>query len=658
MAQIATTRTPKKSRAKRTYDALPDTVDFRDAMYVPALLNVPRAIDIDEFRAAKLPVLDQGKDGACTGFALATVANYLLRVRGKDPEADEVSAWMLYAMAKRYDEWPGENYSGSSARGAIKGWYKHGLCAWKYWESAIPDALLASKRAADAIERPLGAYFRVNHLDLVAMHAAISEVGILFATGMVHSGWQDLRKGSDTIPFNDDTIGGHAFAIVGYDREGFWIQNSWGEDWGIGGLARLTYDDWLINGSDVWVAALGAPITLNGRQGGAVMRGGAPRRYASHVVADLKPHIVTARNEGALDPSGDYGLTPEALETLISETMPARMAGWTNKPKRVLLYAHGGLVGQEAAVQTVANNVDRLLAEQVYPLSFIWRSDAWTTLKDILQDAMRRRRDEGILDNAKDFMLDRVDDTLEPAARLLGGKALWQQMKQNALAASTGKLGAAKLAADALTSLYEKGGFNELHLVGHSAGSILHGPLARHLADAKVPIKSLTLWAPACTVEFFKTTYQPLLDSGAIERFALFTLEDATERDDDCAHIYNKSLLYLVSGAFEARPRIPLRHPNGTAILGLARDIRGSGLTKLFDGKSRFWTVAPSADSNATHHGDFDDDPTTRLATLNFIRGGPPVVGQIAVGVAARMAVASPDQRRHARLRLDTALVG
>src|SRR3712207_8783059 len=32
--------------------------------------------------------------------------------------------------------------------------------------------------------------------------------------------------------------------------------------WGSGGIARLSYVDWLANGSDAWVAALGAPVDL------------------------------------------------------------------------------------------------------------------------------------------------------------------------------------------------------------------------------------------------------------------------------------------------------------------------------------------------------------------------------------------------------------
>lgn len=146
-------------KLQRTFDAMPDTLDFRDVMYVPALIEVPPVSDVDGFRSLNLPVLDQGSEGACTGFGLATVANYLLSGRGKRKLADEVSAWMFYAMAKRYDEWPGEDYSGSSARGAVKGWHKHGVCALRLWKDSGANADLNDEISADAIGKPMGGLF-------------------------------------------------------------------------------------------------------------------------------------------------------------------------------------------------------------------------------------------------------------------------------------------------------------------------------------------------------------------------------------------------------------------------------------------------------------------------------------------------------------------
>jgi len=142
---------------RRRLDALPDTLDFRDQLYVPSLVAVPSVSDITAYRAHRVPVLDQGVEGACTGFGLATVANYLLRVRNRMPKADEVSAWMLYTMARRYDEWPRENYEGSSARGAMKGWHKHGLCSLALWRDNRGALTLDAKQSADALARPLAA---------------------------------------------------------------------------------------------------------------------------------------------------------------------------------------------------------------------------------------------------------------------------------------------------------------------------------------------------------------------------------------------------------------------------------------------------------------------------------------------------------------------
>ena len=41
----------------------------------------------------------------------------------------------------------------------------------------------------------------------------------------------------------DENLGGHAVACVGYDEDGFIIQNSWGSDWGFGGMTKLLYED-------------------------------------------------------------------------------------------------------------------------------------------------------------------------------------------------------------------------------------------------------------------------------------------------------------------------------------------------------------------------------------------------------------------------------
>jgi hypothetical protein len=640
----------KGKKPARVLDAMPDTVDFRDKMYVPSLIEVAQTLDVQRYRDLKIPILDQGREGACTGFGLATVVNYLLRTRIAKHDTDEVSARMLYIMAKRYDEWPGEEYEGSSARGAMKGWHKHGVCAKRLWKDNNKSLDLDAAIASEALNRPLGAYFRVNHKDIVGMHAAITEVGVLYATATVHQGWMDVEPGDEEIRYSPTALGGHAFALVAYDREGFWIQNSWGPKWGSRGLVRLGYADWLENGTDVWVARLGAPANLTRREAAANMRAGAPRSYESYVYASLRPHVVTAENDGRLNQKGTYGLTPEGLRDLVRRQLLKTVAPW--RKKRVLLYAHGGLVPENYALQYVANYVPIALDAEVYPIAFIWRSDAWTTIGNILRDAFSRRRDEGFLDTAKDFMLDRLDDTLEPLARTLGGKALWDEMKENATRASTRSNGAARMTAAHLAALKSAGTIDEVHLVGHSAGGVLLAPLAQFLVSKGVKVKSLSLWAPGCTIELFNDVYKPMIQAGDIEAFDLSTLDDATEKDDDCRDIYHKSLLYLVSGALEKVPRIPIWRPNGTPLLGLARDV-ASEIPKSFWNSRRRWIVAPGdPGSDARHHGDFDNDPATLLSTLKRVTGKQ--IAPSAEGLTLAPPAARAVQRRR-RLDLGTA---
>lgn len=624
------------------YNARPDSLDFRDKLYSPNLYEVPTHIDLEDYIKVGVPILDQGREGACTGFGLATVANYLLIKRKVIPDRNRVSARMLYQMARRYDEWPGEDYSGSSARGAMKGWYKHGVCGEECWPYAeIEDLYLNDTRSADALLRPLGAYYRVNHKDLVSMHAAMAEVGVLYATARVHDGWQNV-KGDGKIAQSNKILGGHAFAIVAYDERGFWIQNSWGDKWGLNGFGLITYDDWLANGTDVWVARLGAPVVLRNISSIATTHSVVAGKSSAYSYSNLRPHIVSIGNNGLLRPGGEFGTSKSEVLSIFTSDIPEKTKTWAKV--RILLYAHGGLVDERSAVQRVSEYLSPLLKEEVYPIAFIWHSDYWSTTKNLLEDAINRRRPEGFVNDSRDFMLDRLDDALEPLARILSGKTQWDEMKQNALLATLSPDGGARIVLEELAKLCEDPRF-EIHIIGHSAGAIFQAPLVGLLTSKKgkiksgimkglqgygLEIKSCTLWAPACTIKLFSQYYLPAIEDRRINDFALFTLTDEAEQDDNCAQIYNKSLLYLVSNAFEDLPRIPLFRDDGEPILGMEKFIQmDESVSRLLTMDHCEWVLAPNAEiegsviaSRAKHHGSFDDDVVTVKAALSRILGG------------------------------------
>ena len=193
-----------------------------------------------------------GEDGACTGFGLGALINYLLFAqsveKGTAPPG-RISTRMLYHLARKYDEWPGEDYEGSSCRGAMKGWFHHGVCEERYWPYLNPKGQPNFVKPVqgwdtDAAKRPVGAYYRITEF-IADMQAAINEVGAVYVSSDVHGGW-DLgatkKMPLPVISWKPGTKpdGGHAFALVGYDADGFIVQNSWGEGWGYFGFARCS----------------------------------------------------------------------------------------------------------------------------------------------------------------------------------------------------------------------------------------------------------------------------------------------------------------------------------------------------------------------------------------------------------------------------------
>ncbi|MCC6556237.1 MAG: C1 family peptidase [Polyangiaceae bacterium] len=570
-------------------DARADVLDFRDSLYRPTMTEVPPRISLEEYQAYDVPVLDQGRNNGCTGFAVATIAHYLLRKRKVDPDHGLVSQNMLYTMARKYDEYPGEDDGkGSSLRGAMKGWHKHGVCAYDKWPWSSSDlyGTLTQERSEDAALRPLGLYQRVNHKDIALMHNAIAEVGIIAASAVIpFNGWFYGAREDGVIPSVDKTNpfiapwGGHAFVIVGYDAEGFWIQNSWGPGWGKAGFGRLGYDDWLQYGLDAWVGRLGAPIKLT------TSRERRHIGFASRTFADLRPHLISIDDHGQLQRRGAYGTTSEDVRMIIEEDFLNITRTW--KKRRLMLIAGGGLRRQIEVIDRMSRLRPKLLKQQIYPLEFLWETDHYPRLLEILHRAAEGRRHDGYDPKAFGFMIDRRDDALEPMVRRMGGKAEWDRMKLSAGdAIMDADVGGVREAVNRIAALMEKDASIELHLVGHSAGVFLLAPLAQLVTAGRgkkidggpmrgqyglgLPIESVSLLAPASAIESFRDTFMPAIKDGAIRRFALFTLTDEAELMDHC-EIYSRSLLYLVSNALERRPRVP--GGSGVSLLGMERSL-------------------------------------------------------------------------------------
>lgn len=626
---VKSTRGNSQSPARIVRNVVPDRLDLRDRPYLPPVGIIP----MGALEPAAIPVLNQGHTKACTGFALASVVYQLQRAAGRKPAQCNVSSFMLYSMARRYDEFPGSPNvdTGSSARGAMKGWFKYGACAASLWPTEkMPKATKLAKDDwwLDAVRRPLGAYYRLDPRAITDMHVALNEVGVLYATAACHSGWQTgpglgaAAKGWWEIPTQKAAAAdkGHAFAIVGYNREGFIVQNSWGENWGTAGRAVLHYEDWLENAMDCWVAQLGVVTDLHEEIAKATslrLRDGKVQ-VASNLALrsrEINPFIIDMENNGRLSNTGDFRTSDSDIAALVTQQLAQARVAWglgANDAVDIAIYAHGGLTSEGGAAATAAKWIPALYENKIFPIFLMWETDLMSTLKNRLEDMLRGepRIAGGLMDIAKTWWNERLEKLLAHP-----GTMIWGEMKQNGEAISqTQDSGGIKLYnACAKSPLFADPAKVRLHLIGHSAGSIVHSYVVRELCPRGWNFESINFMAPAVRVDVFQDCVVPHLKSGKVKRLNQFHLaNDVEQKDPTCKPIlgYSRSLLYLVSQSFESGVETP--------ILGMEKyfaAIASQGLPGVHS-----WT-APGAQSRSTTHGGFDDDAATMASVIALIKG-------------------------------------
>jgi hypothetical protein len=617
-----------KAKKPLKRNVVPDRLDLRDRPYMPTVRLAPPR-ELNTLKTIKTQVRHQGETSACTGFALAAVIDLLLTRNGRKRETP-VSPFMLYNMARRYDEFAGfKADDGSSCRGALKAWFRHGACndaRWKGLDMPPPNSDPAKDWWQDAARRPLGAYYRVDTRAVTDMQVALFEVGALYASVVCHEGWDegdDYKKRSTfVVPQRKVTRndGGHAIALIGYNERGFLVLNSWGSTWGSSGVGILTYEDWLDNAMDCWVAQLGVATEQHLQVARAVSLRSSHGKVAlaADVILrnrELSPFIVNLENNGNLSSSGLFRTQPSDLTALAEIHLDVAIKRWELKatqPVDVAIYAHGGLVGEEGAADTAARWIPALYEEHIFPVFVMWETDILSTLKNRLSDilaeaAPAERRTAGIRDQLQRWWNERLERTFAKP-----GSFCWSEMKQNAQALSENAMGGLRQLYSAFTRREPQLARPvRFHLIGHSAGAIVHTHLASQLIAADRSIDSMSLMAPAVRSDTFQLLVTPHLGE-RIKRLAGFILDDETEQQDKTVQAllgYGRSLLYLVSESFETERRhMPI-----------------VGMEKFFDaavgkapGVSRF--ISPGDKARATTHGGFDDDATTMKSVIAFIK--------------------------------------
>jgi hypothetical protein len=156
--------------------------------------------------------LDQDNTPFCVGFS---IAHELAARPVVVTHVDTMLAVGLYKRAQQLDEWPGEDYPGSSVLGGVKAASEGGYYDEYRWAFGIDDLIVAVGHHGPAV------------------------LGI---------NWYRSMFGPDhdgTIHVDGSLSGGHAILTnrVDVKHERFFLSNSWGVGWGLNGGCWISFTD-------------------------------------------------------------------------------------------------------------------------------------------------------------------------------------------------------------------------------------------------------------------------------------------------------------------------------------------------------------------------------------------------------------------------------
>lgn len=180
--------------------------------------------------------LNQQREGACPGFSRA---HDLAAYPAPAKNITDDFARQLYYEARRNDEWPGEDYEGSSVLGAVKAAVKLGFVGEYRWQFSIDDVLGALCHIGPVVFGTtwLDGMFEPAPNGLLAVsgpaaggHAYAGRSVLLpkYNRVVLVRRWPGQPERRVRIPTTEPLIG---------------IPNSWGVEWGVYGEAFMKASD-------------------------------------------------------------------------------------------------------------------------------------------------------------------------------------------------------------------------------------------------------------------------------------------------------------------------------------------------------------------------------------------------------------------------------
>jgi hypothetical protein len=210
-----------------------DQRDFQAEAIFPADISLPEVFDP---RKEMLPVRTQGLYGTCVGEASACMKEY--QEKNNIGFKDYFSPQFIYNLREN------PAIEGMNPRNAMKIMKNIGIVAeedYPYGNTkAIPQDLIAK-----ASNYKINSYAFVNTIQ--TLKTAIYKNGPCMFTVPVYN-FENTMWRPKSIKI---LLGYHAFAAVGWNKDGFILRNSYGSEWGDNGYIIFPYSDWGLH-SEIW----------------------------------------------------------------------------------------------------------------------------------------------------------------------------------------------------------------------------------------------------------------------------------------------------------------------------------------------------------------------------------------------------------------------
>jgi C1A family cysteine protease len=217
-------------------------------------LNVPNLVD---FRSLFPPIFNQKNLGSCA--LQAAVSIFMFLRRNKQGGVFQVlSRLFLYWVTRRRMDTLNED-SGVDLRNLLKSFQQDGTCRDSLWKYIISYFTKEPPKSAfsDAKNNRIVSYDAVANNNNALMLALASGRPVLFGMDIFSSMLSESVAKSGIVPMPSEkerSEGGHAMAIVGYDkaREVYFVRNSWGKEWGKDGYCEMSFELIHQHGWDFW----------------------------------------------------------------------------------------------------------------------------------------------------------------------------------------------------------------------------------------------------------------------------------------------------------------------------------------------------------------------------------------------------------------------